>query len=145
MFSLCSDRFTCTIKLALDVCTTKIIYFFQASVEHLEEHYADLKGKGFFPGLIKYMNSGPVVPMVWEGLNVVKTGRVMLGETNPTTSAPGTIRGDFSIQVGRNMCHGSDAVESANKEIALWFKDEELIKWDPVTMGWVYEDFEPTV
>merc|ERR1712088_193755 len=95
-----------------------------ASVEHLEEHYADLKG---------------------EGLNVVKTGRVMLGETNPAASAPGTIRGDFSIQVGRNMCHGSDAVESANKEIALWFKDEELIKWDPVTMGWVYEDFEPTV
>ena len=116
-----------------------------ASVEHLEEHYADLKGKGFFPGLIKYMNSGPVVPMVWQGLNVVKTGRVMLGETNPTTSAPGTIRGDFSIQVGRNMCHGSDDIESANKEIALWFKDEELIKWDPVTMGWVYEDFEPTV
>ena len=115
-----------------------------ASVEQLEEHYADLKGKGFFPGLIKYMNSGPVVPMVWEGLNVVKTGRVMLGETNPAASAPGTIRGDFSIQVGRNMCHGSDAVESANKEIALWFKDEELIKWDPVTMGWVYEDFEPT-
>ena len=70
-----------------------------ASVEHLEEHYADLKGKGFFPGLIKYMNSGPVVPMVWEGLNVVKTGRVMLGETNPAASAPGTIRGDFSIQV----------------------------------------------
>merc|ERR1711997_267365 len=116
-----------------------------ASVEHLEEHYADLKGKGFFPGLIKYMNSGPVVPMVWEGLNVVKTGRVMLGETNPAASAPGTIRGDFCIQVGRNICHGSDAVESANKEIALWFKDEELIKWDPVTMGWVYEDFEPTV
>merc|ERR1712008_621628 len=84
-----------------------------ASVEHLEEHYSDLKGKGFFPGLIKYINSGPVVPMVWEGLNVVKTGRVMLGETNPAASAPGTIRGDFSIQVGRNMCHGSDAVESA--------------------------------
>merc|ERR1712024_244340 len=116
-----------------------------ASEELLKEHYADLSSKGFFPGLVKYMNSGPVVPMVWEGLNVVKTGRVMLGETNPAASAPGTIRGDFSIQVGRNMCHGSDAVESANKEIALWFKDEELIKWDPVTMGWVYEDFEPTV
>merc|ERR1739847_54770 len=116
-----------------------------ASVEHLEEHYADLKGKGFFPGLIKYMNSGPVVPMVWEGLNVVKTGRVMLGETNPKDSLPGTIRGDFCIQVGRNICHGSDAVESAKKKLALWFKDEELIKWDPVTMGWVYEDFEPTV
>ena len=91
------------------------------------------------------MNSGPVVPIVWEGLNVVKTGRVMLGETNPAASAPGTIRGDFGIQVGRNICHGSDAVESANKEIALWFKDEELVKWDPITLSWVYEDFEPTV
>merc|ERR1712045_693752 len=116
-----------------------------ASEELLKEHYADLSSKGFFPGLVKYMNSGPVVPMVWEGLNVVKTGRVMLGETNPAASAPGTIRGDFCIQVGRNICHGSDAVESAKKEIALWFKDEELIKWDPITMGWVYEDFEPTV
>merc|ERR1712080_800453 len=117
----------------------------QASVEHLEEHYADLSKKPFFPGLVKYMASGPVVPMVWEGLNVVKTGRVMLGETNPAASAPGTIRGDFCIQVGRNICHGSDAVESAKKEIALWFKEEELIKWDPVSLGWVYEDFEPTV
>ena len=110
----------------------------------LEQHYAELSSKPFFTGLVKYMNSGPVVPMVWEGLNVVKTGRVMLGETNPSASAPGTIRGDFSIQVTRNICHGSDAPESAAKEIALWFKDEELVKWDPISMSWVYEDFEPT-
>merc|ERR1712083_1076826 len=116
-----------------------------ASEDLLKQHYADLSSKGFFPGLIKYMNSGPVVPMVWEGLNVVKTGRVMLGETNPAASLPGTIRGDYCIQVGRNICHGSDAPESAAKEIALWFKDEELVKWDPVAMSWVYEDFEPTV
>merc|ERR1711948_9280 len=116
-----------------------------ASEELLKEHYADLSSKAFFPGLVKYMNSGPVVPMVWEGLNVVKTGRVMLGETNPAASAPRTIRGDFCIQVGRNICHGSDAVESAKKEIALWFKEEELVKWDPVSLSWVYEDFEPTV
>merc|ERR1719266_2432598 len=116
-----------------------------ASEELLKEHYADLSKKPFFPGLVKYMNSGPVVPMVWEGNNVVKTGRVMLGETNPANSAPGTIRGDFCIDVGRNICHGSDAVESAKKEIALWFKDEELVKWDPITLSWVYEDFEPTV
>merc|ERR1712004_702868 len=116
-----------------------------ASEELLKEHYADLSSKALFPGLVKYMNSGPVVPMVWEGLNVVKTGRVMLGETNPAASAPGTIRGDFCIQVGRNICHGSDAPESAAKEIALWFKDEELVKWDPVALSWVYEDFEPTV
>ena len=121
------------------------IFYFKASVEHLEEHYADLKKKPFFPGLVKYMASGPVVPMVWEGLNVVKTGRVMLGETNPRDSLPGTIRGDFAIHVGRNICHGSDAVESAKKEIALWFKDEELTKYDPVASEWIYEDYLPTV
>jgi nucleoside-diphosphate kinase len=78
---------------------------------HLEEHYKDLKGKGFFNGLIEYMLSGPVVAMVWQGKSVVKTGRVMLGATNPLDSAPGTIRGDFCIDVGRNICHGSDAVD----------------------------------
>merc|ERR1711981_680423 len=110
----------------------------QASVEHLEEHYADLSKKPFFPGLVKYMASGPVVPMVWEGLNVVKTGRVMLGETNPRDSAPGTIRGDYCIQVGRNICHGSDSVESAEKEIKLWFTESELTTWKPVAIDWIY-------
>merc|ERR1711899_415058 len=86
-----------------------------ASEDLLKQHYADLAKKPFFPDIVGYMASGPVVPMVWEGLNVVKTGRVMLGETNPAASAPGTIRGDFCIQVGRNICHGSDAVESAKK------------------------------
>ena len=90
-----------------------------ASEDLLKQHYADLSSKPFFPGLVKYMSSGPVVPMVWEGLNVVKTGRVMLGATNPADSAPGTIRGDFCIQVGRNICHGSDAVESAAKGISF--------------------------
>lgn len=93
----------------------------QASNELLENHYADLSSRPFFPGLVKYMSSGPVVPMVWEGLNAVKTGRVMLGATNPADSAPGTIRGDLCVQVGRNIIHGSDSVESAKKEIALWF------------------------
>ena len=67
--------------------------------KHLEEHYADLSKRPFFPGLVKYMDSGPVVAMCWEGENVVKTGRVMLGETNPRDSKPGTIRGDYCIQV----------------------------------------------
>ena len=82
--------------------------YFQASEDLLRQHYADLSKKPFFPDLVSYMASGPVVPMVWEGLNVVKTGRVMLGATNPADSAPGTIRGDFCVQVGRNICHGSD-------------------------------------
>ena len=106
---------------------------------HLENHYADLSKKPFFAGLVKYMASGPVVAMVWEGLNAVKTGRVMLGETNPADSKPGTIRGDYAVHVGRNICHGSDAVESAQKEIALWFKPEDLTSWEPAQNPWIYE------
>lgn len=114
---------------------------FQAASESLlKQHYADLAGRPFFPSLISYMQLGPVVPMVWEGLNVVKTGRVMLGETNPADSKPGSIRGDFCIQTGRNIIHGSDSVESANKEIALWFKPEELVKYQASQYSWVYEN-----
>jgi len=109
-----------------------------ATPEHLEKHYADLKGKPFFPGLIKYMASGPVIAMVWEGLDAVKTGRVMLGATNPLASAPGTIRGDFALAVGRNICHGSDAVESAEKEIALWFP-EGATQYEATLSTWIFE------
>ena len=107
--------------------------------EHFEKHYSDLAGKGFFNGLIEYAASGPVCAMVWEGDNAVLTGRKMLGATKPFDSNPGTIRGDFCIDVGRNVIHGSDSVESANKEIALWFKDEELVNWEDHSNKWVYE------
>ncbi|KAF2455612.1 nucleoside diphosphate kinase [Lineolata rhizophorae] len=110
-----------------------------ATKEHLEKHYEDLSSKPFFPGLIAYMGSGPVCAMVWEGRDVVKTGRALLGATNPLASAPGTIRGDFAIDVGRNVCHGSDSVESAKKEIDLWFKAGEIQSWKPAQFDWVYE------
>jgi len=113
--------------------------FQTASVEHLKEHYSDLAGKPFFNGLVQYMASGPLVPMVWEGLDAVKTGRVMLGETKPQDSLPGTIRGDFAVQVGRNITHGSDSVKSAEKEIALWFKPEEITGWKSALASWIYE------
>lgn len=113
--------------------------FFLPSQELLETHYSDLKEKAFFPGLIKYMLMGPVVPMVWEGNNVVATGRKMLGATKPFDSNPGTIRGDFGIDVGRNIIHGSDSVETAKREIGLWFKEEELCNWKPAAFDWVYE------
>mmetsp|Transcript_20672 Transcript_20672/g.34222 ORF Transcript_20672/g.34222 Transcript_20672/m.34222 type:complete len:149 (-) Transcript_20672:117-563(-) len=106
--------------------------------EHMEKHYEDLATKKFFPGLISYMTSGPVVGMVWEGANVVLEGRKMLGATMPTDSSMGTIRGDFCVEVGRNVCHGSDAVESANHEIALWFP-EGLSEWSSCQNPWVYE------
>merc|ERR1719152_720403 len=107
--------------------------------EHFEQHYSDLAGKKFFPGLIDYASSGPVCAMVWEGDNAVLTGRKMLGATRPFDSEPGTIRGDFCIDVGRNICHGSDSVDSANKEIAHWFTKEEQMSWNNCAESWVYE------
>ena len=80
--------------------------------------------------------SGPVVAMVWEGKNVVATGRKIIGATNPLASEPGTIRGDFAIDVGRNIIHGSDSVESAKREIALWFKQEEIAEYTPTIKPW---------
>ncbi|KXJ26469.1 Nucleoside diphosphate kinase B [Exaiptasia diaphana] len=114
--------------------------FVHPSEEHLKKHYADLSKLPFFPGLVRFMSSGPVVAMVWEGVGVVKTGRVMLGETNPADSKPGTIRGDFCVHIGRNIIHGSDSVESADKEINLWFDKKELIDWSPNSYKYVYED-----
>uniref|UniRef100_A0A7S3MYC6 Nucleoside diphosphate kinase n=1 Tax=Strombidium inclinatum TaxID=197538 RepID=A0A7S3MYC6_9SPIT len=111
----------------------------QPGKEQFEKHYADLSSKPFFGGLVEYAASGPVCCMVWEGDNAVLTGRKMLGATKPFDSEPGTIRGDFCIDVGRNVIHGSDSVENANKEIALWFKDDELISWEDHSHKWVYE------
>ena len=111
----------------------------QPQKEHYEKHYADLATKPFFPGLLKYMMSGPVVAMVWQGTDVVRTARKMLGETRPLESNPGTIRGDFCIDVGRNIIHGSDSVESAKHEIALWFQPEEIQKASRVDLSMIYE------
>jgi len=116
--------------------------FMKASQDLLKEHYADLSKKGFFSELIRYMSSGPLVPMVWEGLNAVKQGRMMLGATNPKDSDPGTIRGDFCVDVGRNLIHGSDSLEAAEKEIKLWFRPEEVEAWRSATVEWVYEEEE---
>ncbi|POS86510.1 NDK-domain-containing protein [Erysiphe pulchra] len=110
-----------------------------ASKEHLEKHYEDLSTKPFFPGLIQYMGSGPICAMIWEGRDAVKTGRALLGATNPLASLPGTIRGDFAIDVGRNVCHGSDTVENAKKEIALWFNENEIQSWKSSQQDWIYE------
>ena len=107
--------------------------------EMFEKHYSDLSSKSFFAGLVAYAASGPVVAMVWEGHNVVATGRKMLGATRPDDSAPGTIRGDFCIDVGRNVIHGSDSVDSANKEIELWFGKDHLTNWSHHSNTWVYE------
>lgn len=108
------------------------------SKELLEKHYADLAHLGFFPGMIKFMHSGPVFAMVFQGKAAVKTGRMMLGMTNPLDSAPGTVRGDFCLDVGRNICHGSDSVENAEREIALWFP-EGILSFDRPLDQFIYE------
>lgn len=111
---------------------------YQASDELLKTHYGDLVSKPFFPKLLEYMLSGPVCCMVWKGENAVKMGRQILGATNPQESMPSTIRGGFSLVVGRNICHGSDSPENAEKEIALWFP-EGVVDWDDHSNDWVYE------
>ncbi|KAJ3319874.1 hypothetical protein HDV06_005850 [Boothiomyces sp. JEL0866] len=104
-----------------------------------EVHYADLKARPFFKGLVDYMTSGkaPVIAMVWEGPDVIKQGRRIIGATNPLQAEPGTIRGDYCISVGRNIIHGSDSFESANIEIPLWFGSNEVYDWEFGNAEWV--------
>ena len=106
-----------------------------------EKHYEDLKSKPFFNGLVDYMTNGaaPVVAMVWEGKDVIRQGRAMIGATNPLDAAPGTIRGANCVSVGRNIIHGSDSFESATKEIGLWFTDKELVQWQQTMFSWLFE------
>lgn len=110
-----------------------------ASRELAEQHYGVHKERPFFAGLVDFITSGPMVAMVWEGDGVVASARKMIGATNPLNSEPGTIRGDLAVNVGRNIIHGSDAVETAHEEISLWFKDEELSAWTPSLTPWIVE------
>lgn len=107
--------------------------------ELAEKHYDVHKDKPFFRSLIEFITSGPVVAMVWEGEGVVASARKIIGATNPLTAEPGTIRGDYGISVGRNLIHGSDAIETAQTEINLWFKEEELVSWKPTLTSWIVE------
>lgn len=109
------------------------------SRELAEQHYAVHKERPFFPGLVEFIISGPVVAMVWEGNGVIASARKMIGATNPLSAEPGTIRGDYGVTVGRNLIHGSDAPETAQSEIGLWFKEEELVSWQPTLTPWLYE------
>ena len=107
--------------------------------ETAENHYGEHKGKKFYDSLISYITSGPVLAMVWEGENAVAICRNMMGKTNPAESAPGTIRGDFGMVTGLNIIHGSDSVESAEREIKIFFKPEELVSYDRTADRWTYE------
>ncbi|MEB3338377.1 MAG: nucleoside-diphosphate kinase [Leptolyngbyaceae bacterium] len=109
------------------------------SRELAEQHYGVHRERPFFKGLVDFITSGPIVAMVWEGEGVVTASRSIIGATNPINANPGTIRGDYGASIGRNLIHGSDAIETAQTEIKLWFKDEELVSWQPNLISWIYE------
>ena len=113
--------------------------FMAVSRELAEKHYGVHKERPFFGSLVEFITSSPVVAMVWEGEGVVGSARTLIGATNPISAAPGTIRGDYGVTIGRNIIHGSDAIETAQTEIALWFTDDELANWESCTKSWIYE------
>lgn len=113
--------------------------FMQVSRELAEKHYGEHKGKPFFEGLVGFITSGPIVAMVLEGKDAVAVSRNIIGATNPVAAAPGTIRGDLALEIGRNMVHGSDGAESAAREIGIFFSDKELHDWNRTVQCWVSE------
>jgi nucleoside-diphosphate kinase len=113
--------------------------FILVSRELAETHYAIHKGKSFYDGLIKYISSAPVMAMVWDGPNAVAAVRQTMGATRPTEAAPGTVRHDFALEVGRNLTHASDSLENGEKEVALWFSPAELLDWKRDTDRWILE------
>lgn len=110
-----------------------------ASQELAERHYDIHKERPFFKDLVSFITSRPLVAMVWEGDGVVASARRIIGATNPLTAEPGTIRGDFAVSIGRNIIHGSDAIETAQREISLWFTDAELANWESTMKPWLVE------
>lgn len=113
--------------------------FIAVSQELAEQHYGIHKGKPFYDGLIKYVTSAPVMAMVWEGPNAVAAVRQTMGATRPTEAAPGSVRHDFGLEVGRNITHASDSVENAKGEIELWFDADDLVSWNRAIDEWVWE------
>jgi nucleoside-diphosphate kinase len=103
-----------------------------------EEYYAEHRGKPFFPGLVDYVTSGPSVAMLWEGENAVAVVREMMGATDPAKAEPGTIRADFGLTISRNVVHGSDSVESAKREGALFFRPEEILAYERAHDAWIH-------
>jgi nucleoside-diphosphate kinase len=114
--------------------------FVQVSQDLAARHYAEHEGKGFYQGLLSYITSAPVVVACVEGTSAVQMVRNCVGATNPLQAAPGTIRGDLALDIGRNLIHASDAPETAERELALWFEPEELLSYARDNDRWVFEN-----
>lgn len=103
-----------------------------------KQHYAEHEGKPFFSDLVEFITSGPVFAMVWEGKNIIKTARHVIGATNPEEASPGSIRSDFGMVMNRNVIHGSDSLESAEREINLFFTNDEVLTYVKQDQNWIY-------
>jgi len=113
--------------------------FLQMSHELASEHYAVHRERPFYRSLVEYITSGPVLAMVWEGQDAIAAARATMGATKPVEAALGTIRGDLAMEIGRNLVHGSDSLENSEKEVALFFNDDELVNWERYADRWIRE------
>lgn len=113
---------------------------FQMEEAVARRHYGEHEGKGFFQGLISYITSGPIIAAVIEGTDAVDAVRKTMGATNPAKSEPGTIRGDLGLEMGRNLIHGSDSLDSAKKEIALFFGEDQIHSYQRDVDRWIFEE-----
>ncbi len=113
--------------------------FMQMSNELAQRHYAVHRERPFFNDLVTYITSGPVLAMVWEGKEAVAAARATIGSTKPVEAAPGSIRGDYGMEIGRNLVHGSDSPENGIKEANLFFQPDELVAWSRTTEAWICE------
>ena len=113
--------------------------FMQITPELASRHYAVHKGKPFYEPLVAYITSSPVVVMVWEGKQAIEVVRKTMGATNPVKAEPGTIRADLGVEIGRNLVHGSDGPETATFEVALFFREDELVEWTRSAERWIVE------
>ena len=132
---ICGEIISRFEKKGLKLIAMKLMVIPEATAK---KHYAEHEGKKFFPSLISYITSGPVLAMVWEGDNAVQVCRNIMGKTNPQESAPGTIRGDFGMVTGVNIIHGSDSVDSAKREIGI-FVPEGIVTYERTLDKWTYE------
>ncbi len=116
------------------------IKLMQVTTAMAERHYGEHKDKPFFAGLVEFITSSPVVAMVWQGPGAVALVRTMMGTTNPQSSPPGTIRGDLAVSLAMNVIHGSDSPLSAEREVAIFFSEKELLDWESSGAGWIVAD-----
>ena len=133
---LCGEIITRFEKKGLQIVGAKMM---KISQQLAETHYEPHKGKPFYPGLVRFMTSSPVLVLVLEGKDAIAISRKMMGATFGSKAEPGTIRGDFGVSNSFNLIHGSDSPESAERELKLFFKPDELLDWKPASQGWVYD------